>query len=53
MKDELKAPLATLIKAVVSALIVFGSSVLGAFLGGDSNTLALLGASIGTSVVLS
>lgn len=49
MKDELKAPLATLIKAVISALVVFGSSVLSAYLG-NGDSVALLGASVGTAI---
>nr|CAI9751029.1 hypothetical protein YJOPZNRJ_YJOPZNRJ_CDS_0003 [Microvirus sp.] len=53
MKDEIKAPLFTLIKAVVSALIVFGSTVLGQLLGSDGSALAVLGASVGTSVLVS
>lgn len=53
MKDEIKAPLVTLIKTLVSALIVFGSSLLSSWLGSDSSALALLGASVGTAINLS
>lgn len=49
MRDELKSPLVTLIKAVVSALVVFGSSFLSAYFG-NGDTVALLGASIGTAI---
>lgn len=51
MKEDLKAPLWTLIKTVVSALIVFGSSIIGQWLGSDP-TIACLGASIGTAVLV-
>ena len=51
MKDEVKAPLLTLIKTVVSALIVFGSSIIGSWLGSDP-TVACLGASIGTAIIV-
>ena len=53
MKDEIKAPLFTLIKAVVSALIVFGSTVLGQLLGSDGTALSVLGGSVATSVFVS
>ena len=51
MKEEFKAPLLTLIKTVVSALIVFGSSIVGSWLGTDP-TIACLGASVGTAVLV-
>ncbi len=52
MKEELKTPLMTLIKTVVSALLVFGSSILGQWLGSDP-TIACVGASVGTAVLVS
>lgn len=54
MKESLKAPLLTLIKSLVSAVIVFGSAVLGNWLGdaGSASAVALLGASVGTSVLV-
>lgn len=51
MNDKIKAPLLTLIKSIVSAIIVFGSAVLGNWLG-DSNVVTALGASVGTSILL-
>lgn len=52
MKDSLKAPLFTLIKSLVSAIIVFGSAVLGNWLGDSTSTVAMLGASVGTSILV-
>ena len=52
MKENLKAPLFTLIKSLVSAIIVFGSAVLGNWLGDGGSAVALLGASVGTSVLV-
>lgn len=52
MKESLKAPLFTLIKSLVSAIIVFGSAVLGNWLGDSGSAVALLGASFGTSVLV-
>lgn len=52
MKDTLKAPLLTLIKSLVSAVIVFGSAILGNWLGADNSAVAMLGASVGTSILV-
>lgn len=53
MNDVTKKSLVTLIKTVVSALIVFGSSLLSQFLGTDSTIVGALGASVGTAVLVS
>ena len=54
MKESLKAPLLTLIKSLVSAVIVFGSAVLGNWLGdgGSADPLLLFpGSQIGRAHV--
>lgn len=53
MSDKTKNALFTLVKSCASALLVFLSSMIGNFFGGDSSVAVALGSSVATSIMLS
>lgn len=53
MNDKTKTALFTLFKSCASALLVFLSSMIGNFFGGDSSVAVALGSSVATSIMLS
>lgn len=53
MNEKTKSALLILCKSCASALLVFLSSMIGNFFGGNSDIAVALGSSIATSIVLS